>query len=64
MGNIRFRRTLRLSKLLYLNISKTGISLSVASRLIRMTLGRKGIRFSSGLKGTGLSYTEYKRYKN
>lgn len=64
MGNIRFRRTLRLSKLFYLNVSKTGISLSIACRLFRITFGKNGIRFSSGLRGSGLSYTEYKKYKN
>lgn len=64
MGNIRFRRTVRLSRMLYLNVSKTGFSLSVAGRLFRLTFGKGGVRFSSGLRGTGLSYTDYKKYKN
>ena len=63
MGYIRFRRTIRLSKWFYLNVSKTGVSLSIANRLFRITIGRGGIRFSSGLRGTGLSYTEYKKLK-
>lgn len=42
----------------FLNVSKRSVSFSFISRFITMTLGRYGIRLTSGLKGTGLSFTE------
>ena len=42
----------------FLNVSKRGVSFSFLSRFITMTLGKYGLRLTSGLKGTGLSFTE------
>ena len=64
MVYIRFWRRIRLLPKVFLNVSKTGISLTVASRVLNITFGRKGIRFTTGLRGTGLSFTEYKKYKD
>ncbi len=63
MVYMRFWRRLRLLPHVYLNISKTGISISFASRCLNITFGRHGVRFSTGLRGTGLSFTDYKKYK-
>ena len=64
MANIRFWRRIRILPRVYLNISKTGVSITFSSRVLNITFGRKGVRFSTGLRGTGLSITEYKKYKN
>lgn len=64
MANIRFWRRIRIFPNVYLNISKTGVSITFSSRVLNITFGRKGVRFSTGLRGTGLSITEYKKYKN
>lgn len=53
---IRFYRGLRLGKLARLNISKTGLGLSVGVRGLRVTAGPSGTFLTLGLPGTGLSY--------
>lgn len=63
MVYIRFFRRIRLSRRFSLNISKNGVSLTFFNKIVRITLGKHGIRFSTGLKGSGLSITEYVKYK-
>jgi Protein of unknown function (DUF4236) len=58
----RFRRTLKILPGLHLNISKSGISASIGPRGLHYTIGAKGTRTTVGLPGSGLSYTEYRRY--
>jgi hypothetical protein len=52
----RFRKSLKLLPGLKLNISKTGPSLSTGPRGASVNLGRRGIRATLSLLGTGLSY--------
>lgn len=59
----RFWRRLRIAPHTMLNISKGGMSLSFVSRLLNVTFGRHGVRFSSGLRGTGLSIFKYLKFK-
>jgi hypothetical protein len=42
----------------YLNLSKTGISLSVGRPGFWLTFGRGGIHLTAGLPGTGISVQE------
>jgi hypothetical protein len=49
--------------LLYVNLSKSGISLSVGKRGWTITIGKHGIRFTAGLPGSGLSVSEQINYK-
>lgn len=53
---IRFYRGIRLGKLARLNISKSGVGLSLGVRGLRVTTGPGGTFFTLGLPGTGLSY--------
>lgn len=63
MAYIRFWRRFRLSRFLLLNVSKKGISISFVSKILNITFGKNGVRFTTGLRGTGISFTEYKKYK-
>jgi len=65
MAYVRFyRRIPIIPSLLYLNISKRGVSLSVGKRGWMATAGKDGIRFTLGLPGSGLSVTEYLKYRD
>ncbi len=63
MAYIRFWHRFRLSRFLLLNVSKKGISISFISKILNITFGKNGVRFTTGLRGTGISFTEYKKYK-
>ncbi len=52
----RLRRTIRLGKLLRLNVSKSGVSMSVGTRGASVNIGKQ-VRATVGLPGTGLSYS-------
>ncbi len=52
----RFRRRLRIAKGLYLNVSKTGTSVSIGRRGATLNLSEHGTRTTVGLPGSGLSY--------
>jgi len=63
MPYLRFyRRIPIIPKLLYLNLSKGGVSISIGKRGWAVTFGKHGIRFSTGLPGTGLFVTERVHY--
>jgi len=53
----RFRRTLRVLPGVRLNVSKSGVSTSIGGRGAWFTFGRRGVRTTAGIPGTGLSYT-------
>ncbi len=53
----RFRRRIRVAKGLYLNVSKSGTSLSVGGRGATVNFGKHGTRTTVGLPGTGISYS-------
>lgn len=62
---ISFRRRIRLLPFLWLNLGKTGISLTVGIKPIFFTFSKRGITFSASLTGTGLSYRkQLSRRKN
>ncbi len=52
----RFRRAVKISPGLRLNLSKGGLSLSAGVRGASMTFGTRGAYGNIGLPGTGLSY--------
>lgn len=61
----RFFRKIKVLPGVYLNIGKTGTSVSVGPRGLKTTISPKGVRHSIGLPGTGLSYqTRYKKWGN
>lgn len=53
----RFRRSIRLLPGVRLNLSKGTPSLSVGPRGLTANIGRRGVRTTVGLPGSGLSYT-------
>ena len=55
--HLRFFRRVRLLPNLWLNLSRSGASISVGVRGLRLTLGRKSTRWTAGLPGSGLSVT-------
>jgi Protein of unknown function (DUF4236) len=55
--SFRFRKRIRLSKWLRVNLSKSGASLSVGKRRATVNLSkRRGTTLTVGAPGTGLSY--------
>lgn len=68
MSYLRFFRRIPIVRgLLYINFSKSGVSISIGKRGWTVTLGKHGIRFTAGLPGTGVSVTEQmhnKKFKN
>ena len=54
---INLRKRIKLFAGVYLNISKTGISLSVSKSGGTLNFGKKGIKGTVSLKGTGISYS-------
>lgn len=59
---LRFRRTLRLLPGVRVNLSKSGASLSLGGRGATVNLSSRGVRRTVGLPGTGLSYSDFRRY--
>lgn len=53
---LRFQKTISLGPLLRINLSKTGVSLSIGPRGCAVTLGPKGASASVGVPGTGVSW--------
>lgn len=53
---LRFRRSVRLSTLLKLNLSKSGVSVSMGKPGATVNVGTRGVTTSVGIPGTGLSY--------
>lgn len=55
---LRFNKRVSLGKFLRLNISKSGVGLTVGPRGASITVGPRGTHATVGLPGTGLSYTQ------
>ncbi len=53
----RFRRGIRLLPGVRLNLSRGLPSVSVGTRGLTTNIGRRGVRTTAGLPGSGLSYT-------
>lgn len=65
MAYIRFyKRIPIIPGLLYLNISKTGFSISFGKRGFTINFSKRGIRFTLGLPGSGLSVSENIKYED
>jgi hypothetical protein len=52
----RFSRRLRLGKGIWLNVSKSGTSLSLGGKGMTVNFGKKGTTTTVGLPGTGIAY--------
>jgi hypothetical protein len=55
---LRFRKVLKIAPGLWINLSKSGGSLSIGGKGGTINLGRDGVRGTLGVPGTGLSYSE------
>lgn len=55
---LRFRKSIKICKGVKVNISKSGLSLSVGTKGASLNFSEKGTRVSAGLPGTGLSYSK------
>jgi len=55
---LRFSKRISLGKFLRLNISKSGVGVTVGPRGANITLGPRGTHATVGLPGSGLSYTQ------
>ena len=55
----RFRKLLKITPGVWLNLSKSGTSLSVGGKGLTFNIGKKGTRATVGLPGSGLSYSTY-----
>jgi hypothetical protein len=53
----RFRKRVRLLPGLYVNLSKSGASVSIGGHRITENISRRGVRTTLSIPGTGLSYT-------
>ncbi|ANH73686.1 hypothetical protein ACS15_1270 [Ralstonia insidiosa] len=54
----RFQRRVKIAPGLHLNVSKSGISLSIGGKGATLNVGsRRGPRATAGIPGTGLSYS-------
>jgi hypothetical protein len=61
----RFRKRLRLFKGAWINLSKSGASLSVGRKGATVNLNSKGVQETVGLPGSGLSYrTRRRKFSN
>lgn len=56
--SIRFHRSIKIAKGVRLNISKSGLGLSVGPRGAKLSMNSKGVYSSLGIPGTGLSYRQ------
>ena len=56
---LRFRRTLKIGPGVKLNFSKSGVSTTVGPKGFHFTFGKRGIRRSIGIPGTGVSEVDY-----
>src|SRR5512135_3882943 len=56
---IRFRRTLKISPGVKLNFSKSGVSTTVGPKGFHFTFGKRGVRRTVSIPGTGVSEVDY-----
>ena len=57
MGSLRFFRRVKVIPGVTMNLSKSGPSFSFGARGAHVTVGRRGVRRTVGVPGTGLFYT-------
>lgn len=58
-----FRKSLSIGKLFRINFSKSGIGVSAGVKGARISIGKKGLRQTLSLPGTGLSWSEQQSFK-
>ncbi len=58
-----FRKSLSIGKLFRINFSKSGIGVSAGVKGARISIGKKGLRETLSLPGTGLSWSEQQSFK-
>src|SRR5512142_2961515 len=56
---LRFRRTLKIAPGVKLNFSKSGVSTTVGPKGFHFTFGKRGVRRSVSIPGTGVSEVDY-----
>ncbi len=56
---IRFRRTLKIAPGVKLNFSKSGVSTTVGPKGFHFTFGKRGVRRTMTIPGTGVSEVDY-----
>ncbi len=56
---IRFRRTLKIAPGVKLNFSKSGVSTTVGPKGFHFTFGKRGVRRTVSIPGTGVSEVDY-----
>lgn len=54
---MRFRKSIKITKGVRINFSKSGASLSLGGRGHSVNIGKRGVRSTIGIPGTGISYT-------
>ena len=54
---IRFRKSVRIAKGVRLNVSKSGVSASFGGHGFTTSVGKRGVRATAGIPGTGISYS-------
>jgi peptidoglycan hydrolase-like protein with peptidoglycan-binding domain len=59
----RFRKSVRLGKLVRLNFSGSGVSLGLGPPGLNVNLGPKGVRKTVGIPGSGLSYQTFSKWQ-
>ena len=64
MSQFRFHRRITIIPgFVYLNLSKSGISLTIGKSGRKITFGKAGIKFTMGLPGSGLSTSKNISYE-
>ncbi|MBT2909682.1 DUF4236 domain-containing protein [Vibrio anguillarum] len=56
MKGLRYQKRVRVLPFLWLNLSKTGVSVTLGGRFVKLNIGRQGVWLSGSLVGTGLSF--------
>lgn len=57
MGSLRFFRRVKILPGMTMNLSKSGPSFSAGVRGAHVTIGKRGVRTTAGIPGTGIFYT-------
>ncbi len=56
---VRFRKTIKILPGVRMNLSKGGVSFTFGSKGYHVNVGKRGVRQTVGIPGTGLSYVDY-----
>jgi hypothetical protein len=56
---LRFRRTVKIAPGVKLNLSKSGVSTTVGTKNIHFNFGKRGVKRTVSIPGTGISEVDY-----